>query len=163
MDYPLLKNNLPPSIKKVWRNTSFLTLFILLSVGIIISGLIYYFGNFEGIIVFFAIMYFLVTILVFIISNLLIPFRYNYFRYEITDDDIIYQSGFFFRKITYVPINRIQHIETEQGPFLRKANLMELMIHTAATTHRIAGLSVEDTLNLREQIIEKMKEANTDV
>lgn len=40
---------------------------------------------------------------------------------------------------------------------------MELLIHTAATTHKIAGLSVDDTLKLRAQIIEKMKEVEHDV
>lgn len=163
MDYPLLKNNLPTSIKNVWKKTNLLNLLIMLVIGIIGASLLNYFDNLEGSLLFATIIYFAITIAVFLISLALIPFRYNYFRYEITDDDIIFQKGYIFRSITYVPINRIQHIETEQGPFLRQDNLMELLIHTAATTHKIAGLLVDDTLKLRAQIIEKMKEAEQDV
>lgn len=163
MDYPMLKNKLPKSIKKVWRNTGFLNLFILISLGLFARGILHFTDTFEGIWFFIGTIYLITISLIFILYFILIPFRYNYFRYEITEDDIVYQKGFFFRKITYVPINRIQHIETEQGPFLRLEKLMELKIHTAATVHRIAGLSIEDSLSLREQIIEKMKEASEDV
>ncbi len=163
MDYPMLKNKLPKSIKKVWRNTGLLNLLILILPGLFVMGILYFNDSFEGAWLFIGVMYLLVYAFIFTLYFVLIPFRYNYFRYEITEDDIVYQKGFFFRKITYVPINRIQHIETEQGPFLRLEKLMELKIHTAATVHRIAGLSVEDSLSLREQIIEKMKEASEDV
>ncbi len=162
MDYPLLENKLPKSIKKVWRNTGLLNLAIT-SIGFFVGVFLSFNDNFEGIWFFVWIIYMIFMGLIFIPYFILIPFRYNYFCYEITEDDIVYQKGFFFRKITYVPINRIQHIETEQGPFLRLEKLMELKIHTAATVHRIAGLSIEDSLSLREQIIEKMKEASEDV
>lgn len=163
MDYPLLKNNLPQAIKNVWRKTSFLSFFIMLAIGIAAVVISKYFDVLDGVWLFILVIYHILTFVSFLISMLLVPFRYKFFRYEITDNDIIFQEGFIFRKITYVPLSRIQHIETEQGPFLRQDNLMELLIHTAATTHKIAGLSVEDTLNLRGQIIEKMEEANEDV
>ena len=163
MNYPLLENKLPQSIKRVWKKTNLLVLIIMLSLGLIMIILLNSFDSLEDGWAVIVIGYSVLTIAIFVITRALIPFRYNYFRYEITNDDIIYQKGFFFRSITYVPITRIQHVETEQGPFLRKDGLMELLIHTAATTHRIAGLSVEDTLTLRTQIIEKVKEAKEDV
>lgn len=94
---------------------------------------------------------------------ILIPYRYKYYRYEITSDALSFQKGYVFRSITHVPITRIQHIETEQGPFLRKENLIEIVIHTAATSHHIACLSVKDAMALREQIIQLIKVAKEDV
>ncbi len=163
MDYPLLKNHLPQAIKNVWRKTSFLVFVIMLLIGLVVSGLLFRNDSLEGTIFNVLIGYFVFTILLFLISLITVPIRYRYFRYEITDDDIIFQKGFLFRTITYVPINKVQHIETEQGPFLRQDKLMELVIHTAATTHKIAGLSTNETLHLRDQIIEKMKEVHEDV
>ena len=93
----------------------------------------------------------------------LIPYRYQFYRFEVTPEDLAFQKGYFFRSITYVPMNRIQHVETEQGPFLRKENLMEIVIHTAATSHRIAGLDMAEALDLREQIINLVQVAKEDV
>ncbi|NLJ89921.1 MAG: PH domain-containing protein [Clostridiales bacterium] len=163
MDYPLLKNHLPQAIKNVWRKTNILRFLIMLVIGLVVGGLLFFNDVLEGILLYMVVGYFALTLLVLLISMAIVPIRYRYFRYEITDEDIIFQKGFFFRSITYVPISKVQHIETEQGPFLRRDKLMELVVHTAATTHKIAGLSVEETLHLRDQIIEKMKEAKEDV
>ena len=76
---------------------------------------------------------------------------------------MVFQKGFIFRSTTYVPINQIQHVETEQGPFLRQQNLIQIAIHTAATTHRLAGLDMEEAQALRQQIIELVKVAKEDV
>lgn len=163
MNYPLLENKLPQKIRRVWRKTIILYLIIMLVVGGGFAVFLYFMNMLEGRWLVVLIGYAILTASIFLFANMLVPFRYNYFRYEITDDDIVYQKGFFFRTITYVPISRIQHVETEQGPFLRHDNLMELLIHTAATTHKIAGLSVDETLSLRSQIIEKIKEVKEDV
>ena len=84
-------------------------------------------------------------------------------RYELASEDLAFQEGFIFRSTTYVPLNRIQHIETEQGPFLRHENLMELVIYTAATKHKILGLDVDEAQQLRAQIIEMVRQAKEDV
>lgn len=163
MDYPLLKNNLPQGIKSVWRKTGLIRFLIMFLIGSIVSFLLFKLDNLKGVWIYILTGYFGILLFILLIYLIIVPIRYKYFRYEITDDDIIVQKGFFFRSITYVPINKIQHIETEQGPFLRQSNLMELVVHTAATTHKIAGLSVEETLHLRAQIIDKLKEAHEDV
>jgi membrane protein YdbS with pleckstrin-like domain len=41
--------------------------------------------------------------------------------------------------------------------------LIELRIHTAATTHHIAGLDIEEAQELRNQIIALVKVAKEDV
>lgn len=164
MEYPLLKRQLPPKIKNVWRSRQLIGLVV----GIVVSG-----GTFWAVktFEFFQPTYFfwiwLGLTLLFLLSKLidfaLIPYRYQFHRFEIDDADIALQTGYFFRNMTFVPISRIQHVETEQGPLLRKAGLMSVVLHTAATTHRLAGLTVADAQQLREQIIALVKVAKEDV
>lgn len=162
MNYPLLKNQLPESIKKVWKKTSFATFISFLSVGVATISMLVFFevANSKWYLVFSI--YFALVVILFLMNFLLINYRYQYFRYEIMSKEIIFQEGFIFRSITYVPFSRIQHIETEQGPFLRKENLMELVIHTAATDHHIAGLSIEESEKLRQSLLKKVEEVSED-
>ncbi|MGF3076744.1 PH domain-containing protein [Facklamia sp. P12955] len=96
--------------------------------------------------------YLALVFILFILDLFLVNYGYHYFRFEMNEDELIFQKGYFFRSITYVPFSRIQHIETEQGPFLRQAQLMKVIIHTAATSHSIAGLSIEDGTNIQKEI-----------
>lgn len=162
MNYPLLKNQLPTSIKKVWKKTSFVTFSFFLFLGIGSISILTYLklANSTWYLVFSI--YFASILIVFFFNFLLINYRYYYFRYEMTAKEVVFQKGYIFRSITYVPFSRIQHIETEQGPFLRREKLMELVIHTAATAHHIAGLSLEESEMLRESLLERVEEASID-
>ncbi|MEG0553549.1 MAG: PH domain-containing protein [Carnobacterium sp.] len=162
MDYSLLKNQLPKAIKKVWKKTSLTTFSFFLLFGIGFVGIFKYFELVNQIWNVVFISYFSLLVSLFLLNFLLINYRYHYFRYEITKKEIIFQEGFIFRSITYVPFSRIQHIETEQGPFLRRENLMELVVHTAATDHHLAGLSIEESTLLRDSLLKKVEEANED-
>lgn len=163
MEYPLLPKQMPDRIKVVWRNTLFFRAFIFLLIGIAATLLLQWLGQLEDLWLWVMIGYFALVILLSLFTFALIPYRYNFYRYEITPEDLAFQKGYIFRSITYVPINRIQHVETEQGPFLRRENLMEIVIHTAATSHHIAGLDMEEAMSLRNQIIELVKVAKEDV
>ncbi|MGB3160005.1 MAG: PH domain-containing protein [Carnobacterium sp.] len=162
MDYPLLENQLPKSIKKVWKKTSLTTFSFFLLFGIGFVSIFNYFELINQVWNLVFISYFLLLVGLFLLNFLLINYRYHYFRYEITKKEIVFQEGFIFRSITYVPFSRIQHIETEQGPFLRRENLMELVIHTAATDHHLAGLSIEESTLLRDNLLKKVEEASED-
>ncbi len=163
LEYPLLPKQMPKRIKAVWRKNCYVFTTICALIGVGLGILLQWQDLFEGVWLGILIGYFIVLIFIFIFIMLLIPYRYNFHRYEITAEDLAFQKGYFFRSITYVPISRIQHVETEQGPFLRKENLMEIVIHTAATSHRIAGLDMEEAMGLRSQIIELVKVAKEDV
>lgn len=158
MNYPLLKNQLPESIKKVWIKTSSLTVAVSLLAGLVVTLGLLYFERFSRTFQIVLAIYVIVALVLFLLNFLLITYRYTFFRYEISDKEVIFQKGFIFRSITYVPFSRIQHIETEQGPFLRKEKLMELIIHTAATNHHIAGLSIDDALTVRQNVMSKVEE-----
>lgn len=163
MEYPLLPQQMPATIKSVWRKTIILIALIFIIIGLALAALLTYLDVFTNPWMIALSIYFGIIILTTLISMALIPYRYHFYRFEVTPEDLAFQKGYFFRSITYVPMNRIQHVETEQGPFLRKENLMEIVIHTAATSHRIAGLDMAEALNLREQIIQLVKVAKEDV
>lgn len=154
---------LPPEIKKVWLVSDILSL--LVSVVVVIAGfnIIHTLGAHRQL---FFIGWVILSCLLMIWrvgKIILINYRYKFHRYKIDTNDIAIQKGYFFRESTYVPINRIQHVETKQGPLLRWQKLMAIEIHTAATTHEIGGLKVEDAKKLRENIIALVKVAKEDV
>lgn len=163
MNYLLLAQKMPQRIKKVWQKSIFLTSVIFLLLGIIMFGILRYLHQLSALWGSILIGYFLIVLIVTILKFVLVPYRYEFHRYEITPEDLVFQKGFIFRSTTYVPINQIQHVETEQGPFLRQQNLIQIAIHTAATTHRLAGLDMEEAQALRQQIIELVKVAKEDV
>lgn len=163
MAYPLLLKQMPERIKKVWQKSNLLSLIIFLAIGSVVATILKLNHLLKEVWLWLAVGYFVLVVVIFVISQLLIPYRYKFHRYEITPEDLAFQKGYIFRSITYVPINRIQHVETEQGPFLRKENLMEIIIHTAATDHHLAGLDVEEAMTLRKQIIDMVKVAKEDV
>lgn len=163
MNYPLLTHQMPQRIQAVWRKSLFASVSSLLLIELIVFGGMSRFLDLTLLIwVCFACLI-LVTFILGISLYLLIPYRYTFHRYEITEEDVALQKGYFFRTTTYVPLNRIQHIETNQGPFLRREQLMELIIHTAATAHKLSGLDTVQAQALREQLIALVKVAKEDV
>lgn len=86
-------------------------------------------------------------------SLLIIPKRmYSIFRYEIYENRIDLQSGVFFITRTVIPMFRVQHVQTEQGPFLNKFGLTKLTIYTAGSVYQIPAVSEKVAEELREEI-----------
>ncbi len=79
--------------------------------------------------------------------------RWKHWRYEVREQEIEIQSGIFIIKRTLVPMVRVQHVDTEQGPLLRKYHLATVTISTAATIHGIPALDVEEAEEMRHAII----------
>lgn len=72
--------------------------------------------------------------------------------------DIHFKSGVFWRKVTSLPFNRIQHVELESGPLDRLFKLATLKIFTAgggSTDMRIPGLRYDRASKLRAAILLK--------
>jgi len=66
-------------------------------------------------------------------------------------------------KRTLIPMVRVQHVDTAQGPILKKYDLSNISISTAATTHIIPMLITEDADRLRSRISELARVAEDDV
>ncbi|EUJ43836.1 hypothetical protein PROCOU_15003 [Listeria rocourtiae FSL F6-920] len=62
-----------------------------------------------------------------------------------------------------IPMIRVQHVETDQGPLLRKQKLVSVSISTAATVHTIEAVRAEESDALRHHILELVKVAKEDV
>lgn len=162
MNYPLLKQQMNPRIKQAWRYSILITaaMSLVISLGAILVARFFTFNRqlFDLLLGVFLILVTVITVM----NLLLIPYRYAFHRYEVTDQDLALQTGYFFRSTTYVPLNRIQHLETKQGPLLRHVQLLDLNISTAATTHTLDGLDVQTAQKLRQQLIALVKAARDD-
>lgn len=77
---------------------------------------------------------------------------YNRFSFAVFEEEIEIRKGLFFISETLIPMTKVQHVELEHGPILRKYGLAELKIVTAATTHSIAGLKAEEAEHFKRTI-----------
>jgi membrane protein YdbS with pleckstrin-like domain len=79
--------------------------------------------------------------------------------YAVRDRDIIYKSGVFWRTVTAIPFNRIQHVEKSSTPLDRRFRVATLQLFTAGGTGgdlKIHGLSAKTAEKLRFFILEKI-------
>ena len=81
--------------------------------------------------------------------------EYKFYRYDIRDHDFLVQQGVLFRTSSAIPLHRIQHIDTLQGPIERLLGLSTLMLYTAAGVTPdgvIPGLAEKDAQQLRDEL-----------
>lgn len=98
------------------------------------------------------------------VSAFLLPvIRWKRWRYEVREQEIELQRGVFFVKRTLVPMVRVQHVDTVQGPLLRKYGLATITISTAATVHEIPALDMYEADELRNSISALARVAEDDV
>ncbi|WP_112180575.1 PH domain-containing protein [Paraliobacillus zengyii] len=112
----------------------------------------------------YAIGLLVITIVESIVTIFFIPkIRWNRWRYQIYDQEIYIQHGIIIVTRTLVPMIRVQHVDTKQGPILKRYGLSSLTISTAATTHEIPALLEEEASALRDQISELARVEQDDV
>lgn len=155
-----LKYQIDPMGLRVWRIHASITAFITLLLTIGVFTLSYFFNWYSWI------KY--VVLGIWLISTFcgvyLFPkIRWKRWRYEVRDQEIEIQSGLFVVERTLVPMIRVQHVDTIQGPILKKYNLSEISISTAATTHIIPALVMEEADELRMRISKLARVAEEDV
>lgn len=91
------------------------------------------------------------------------PMSWKCWRYSINENEIDLLRGIFVRKETLIPLSRVQHVDTRQGPLLRWFNLSSVTISTAATTHEIPGLDEVIADRVRKEISMYARLAEEDV
>ncbi|WP_088006163.1 PH domain-containing protein [Indiicoccus explosivorum] len=89
--------------------------------------------------------------------------RWERWRYEVREQEIELQHGLFIVKRTLVPMVRVQHVDTQQGPILRKYGLAAISISTAATVHTVPALVNGEADELRQRISVLARVAEDDV
>jgi membrane protein YdbS with pleckstrin-like domain len=90
--------------------------------------------------------------------------RYRRMGYAFSADRLRVVTGYIFQTDSMVPLSRIQHIDVEQGPILRRFGLAELQVHTAAAgdeTVTVPGLLRADAEAMREAIRQHIRTATT--
>jgi membrane protein YdbS with pleckstrin-like domain len=81
------------------------------------------------------------------------PLRYRRWRYEIRQRDLFLSHGALFQVLTLIPFDRIQFVETHQGPLDRLFGLTQLVVFTAAgRAGQIPGLEASEAEALREEL-----------
>lgn len=78
--------------------------------------------------------------------------QWRRFRYAVTERDIEIQRGVLIITRTLIPIVRVQHVDTRQGPILRRFDLAAVVIATAAGTEEIPALALDVADDLRNRI-----------
>ena len=99
------------------------------------------------------------------LGDLLIPPRIEMatWRYDVTPTDVDLYHGVFVKKRVLVPLVRVQHVQTKQGPILRAHGLATVTISTAGESFEIPGLAEADAAALRDRVAELARLAKEDV
>lgn len=80
--------------------------------------------------------------------------RYRRWRWDVREHEIDIQRGVLVERRTLIPMERVQHVETERGIIGQALELATVKIHTAAGSHEIPLLAEYDAGRLRARIAE---------
>ena len=81
---------------------------------------------------------------------------YDRWGYAVTDEELLIQHGVLFRELTAIPITRVQHVDTHQGPLEQLFGLARVHVYTASGMGAdgiIPGLEPEVADALRDRLI----------
>ncbi|WP_342462282.1 PH domain-containing protein [Bacillus sp. FSL K6-0046] len=145
---------------KVWRlqNGIISLIFLFIIIGVFVASYYFQWPYWIG-----AILIGL-WILQIIFGIWLIPkIRHHIWRYEVFENEIEIQHGLIRVTRVIVPMVRVQHVDTSQGPLLRRYRLASVQISTAATVHDIPALELEEADELRDYISRLARVTEDDV
>jgi membrane protein YdbS with pleckstrin-like domain len=147
-------------VLKVWLVEGIIhsTMIWLLVVGLAVLTMI-----FDLPLYFLAIAIILVLLYTWFFVLLFPKLRWRRWTYDIHEHEIDLLRGVVFTTRTIIPMVRIQHVNTKQGPILRRYELASITFSTAAGTHEIPGLSTETADQVRERIAELARVSREDV
>lgn len=86
----------------------------------------------------------------------LIPRQVRAIGYAELDDDLLIRKGVLFRNLTVVPYGRMQYVDVQAGPLMRRAGMAQVQLHTASasTDASIPGLPEAEASRLRDRLTE---------
>lgn len=149
--------SLPQSVKKMWLLINLLGLAVILIVAVVINIFLKFdwqnpiLLGLNGVVG--------ILLIIAIVDIVLIPYNYHFYKYILNEDAISVYKGFFLRKSETIPLNRIQNVDTRQGPILRLFHLHNIVIVTAANAFKIEGISEDVAQYLRAQLISAARQA----
>ena len=147
------QQKISPNAVKVWRISDVITYTTALSIlGILLFLQNYYDWKSWVSIICYIIISLLIISSIFELS--IIPiYRQRTWRYEIDENYIqLKHGGVLMRKHLIIPMAKVQYVNTNQGPILRKYGLSTLTIGTMASEHEIPAISEKKATELRANI-----------
>lgn len=154
------KKRISDKALKVWRISAVIKIMISWLIAATVIFLAYFFQWPQWI---SAVIIFLGVVNSFFSIYLVPKIRWKIWRYEVHEQEIELQHGIFIKVRTLIPMVRVQHVDTEQGPLLRKYQLASVVVHTAATVHKIPALKEAEAEELRIYISKLARTADEDV
>lgn len=88
--------------------------------------------------------------------------RYRRWRYALRPRNLWIRHGTIWVILSVIPYQRLQFVDTRQGPLDRLFGLAQLIVHTAApgTSGRLPGLDAAQAEQLRERLTQVEWDAN---
>jgi membrane protein YdbS with pleckstrin-like domain len=152
------QERLDPRAKSLWRVLGVLQALPLLAAGFFASYALIRWADAPMIL---AVLPALVAVLfsaflVFVGPGLL----WQRWRYEIRPREVDLQRGFISVTRTLVPMARVQHVDTRQGPLQRYYGLSTVVFYTAAGANEIPQLATATAAEVRDRIAELTGDAD---
>lgn len=141
-------NRLDPRVKTAWRVQAALA-FVPLFIGAAIGAAVLAANGLVG----FAALTVAVALGWLLAAETVVPeLRYRRWRWEVAEQEVRLREGLFVLKSTVIPMVRVQHVDTAQGPVMGALGLSDVHIWTAAGQHTIPALSDDHAAQLRDRI-----------
>ncbi|SET96329.1 hypothetical protein SAMN05421676_11284 [Salinibacillus kushneri] len=158
------ENTISKDAIKVWRLSHIIeeSIGLLIVIGLLTAGIL--FNWYQWVIIILWILAAL-TPLSAIWSILIRPiYLQKQWRFGVNEEFIQLKHGIFKQKHSIIPMTKVQFVEAEQGPLLRKYKLYTLNIGTMRSSHSIPALSKREAFALRSKIAQhaKIKEVTND-
>lgn len=146
---------LDPRAKTIWRLNNALWAIPMIAAGVAVA----FFMRLGGSPFYMWVLPVLAVLALSVISVFVTPsLRWRRWRYEIRDDEVDLQRGIFWITRTLVPLARIQHVDTQNGPLQRRYGLATVVFYTAAGANQIPELAAPVAADVRERIAALTKE-----
>ncbi|WP_234567342.1 PH domain-containing protein [Rhodohalobacter sp. 614A] len=153
-------HKLTPRSIRVWQWSNSIRSLFLFIIPIVYAIVIGWDGFHRWIVISISILAFAYWLL----SMFLMPYlSWKNWRYAIDENEIDLKHGVIFKTRTLIPLSRVQHVDTRQGPLLGYYELASVTISTAATTHVIPALDSVLADRVRHQISTYARLAEEDV
>jgi uncharacterized protein len=154
------QKRISPKALKVWRLHGVLQTLVL---AVLVTGTVVLATIFDWPVWIMAAAIGVLLLFAYLMIYFLPSVRWKRWRYEVREQEIELQRGLLIVKRTLVPMVRVQHVDTVQGPILKRYNLSTITISTAATVHEIPALETGEADELRHSISLLARVAEDDV
>lgn len=154
---------LPPRVKRVWMLNQAIATVVLLAccvVAVVVCLVNDWWGFWPGLIIGGIAALDIASLAV---QPLQTAYQYAFNRFAIGERELVLKKGWLMRSTTTVPFNRVQHVDTKQGPVLRAFDLMAVTVHTAVGEHTIEALDVDEAQRVVETITARVLAAKEDL